>query len=274
MMIDCGDVVERYLETVNRELHCERLEDERILIDTPYLHADGDVIQVLLEPVVGGQIRFTDEGMTAARLEIHGVDIQSRKASSEASSVVRAYNVDLAGDTLQVQGQPANSSDMLIRLVGAMRGIDSLSSLKREAGAPRFDAQVITYLNSLFEGVSERPQIAGRTGHLYRLTAAVPRGDSQVLVQAAAGSTADAQQRSLEHALRVFFDIDGQMPRTNKLVVVSSIDERPWRSEDLQLLGEVAYVGSWSERERVTSFLQGTNIPGDPLLVRWQPTMG
>jgi hypothetical protein len=145
---------------------------------------------------------------------------------------------------------------------------------RRDRGTPRFDTRVITYLNSQFEGVVERPQKAGRTGYLYRLTAAVPRGDSEVLVQAAAGSTADAQQRSLEHALRVFFDIDGQMPRNSKLVMVSSTDERPWRSEDLRLLGEVAYVGSWSERERVTSFLQGTQIPKDPLLVRWQPTIG
>jgi hypothetical protein len=273
-VIDCREVVERYLNRVEADLQCTVLEDNRILIDTPHVHRDGDVVQLVLESAPGGLIRLTDEGLTAARLEMHGIDIGSRKAASEARSIVRAFNVDLDGETLQVQGTPANSPDMLIRLVGAMRGLESLSALRRDRGVRRFGAQVITYLNSQFDDVVERPQKAGRSGHLYRLTASVPRGDSEVLVQAAAGNTADAQQRSLEHALRVFFDINGEMARRDKLVLVSSSDERPWRSADLQLLGEVAYVGSWGERDRARAFLDGTEIPDDPLLASWQPTIG
>lgn len=272
-MIDCGNVVELYLDTIHRELHCTRLEDGRVLLETPYLHADGDIIEVLLEPAVGEQVRFTDEGITSARLETYGVDIRSRKAGKEAAAIARAYGVDLAGDTLQVQGPPSSASDMLIRLVGAIRGIDSLTALRREPAAPRFDAQLITFLNSQLEQVAERPQKAGRTGHIYRLTAAVQRHDEEVLVQSAAGATEDARQRSVEHALRVFFDINGQVPKRGKLVVVSSMDDQPWRSEDLQLLSEVAYVGSWSERDRVTSFLRGIEIPETPMLVHWQSSI-
>jgi hypothetical protein len=246
---------------------------DRLLIDTPYLHPDGDVIQVVMEPVGDSVVRFGDEGSTLARLGLHGVDIHRGSAARETQASLRSYRAELVGDELRVEGVTDETPDMFLRLIGAMRAVDGLASLRSDPGPVHFASRLTTFLQSQFPGVTERPRRTGTSGADYRLTAAVPRHGEDVLIQSAAGGKADTARRSVEHAFRIFSDIDGQVPKRQKLVVLSSGDRWPWPPEELKLLSRVAYVGGWDERDRVLEFLSAREVPEDPLLVSWQSSI-
>jgi hypothetical protein len=270
-MTTCETLIETYLSKVESELLCTPLEDgQRMLLDTPYLHPDGDVIQVVIEPLPGSLVRFGDEGATLARLRMYGVDVGKGSSAREARASLRAYRAELVGDELRVEGRAEEMPEMLLRLIGAMRAIDGLSALRTDPGPVQFASRLTTFLQSQFGDVNERPERRGMSGSSYRLTAAVPRRGEEVLIQSAAGGNADTARRSVEHAFRVFSDINGQVPIHQKLVVLSSGEGWPWPAEEVKLLSRVAYVGGWDERDRVAEFLRGDVLPKEPIMVSWQ----
>ena len=273
-MTTCETLVETYLALVESDLQCTPLEDgNRMLIDTPYLHPDGDVIQVVLESLAGSAVRFGDEGATLARLRMYGVDVAKGSAAREAQASLRSYRADLVGDELRVEGSAEETPEMFLRLIGAMRAIDGLSALRTDPGPVQFASRLTTFLQSQFAEVTEGPKRKGTSGASYRLTAAVPRRGKDVLIQSAAGGKADTARRSVEHAFRVFSDINGHVPKHQKLVVLSSGDRWPWPAEEIKLLSRVAYVGGWDERDRVVDFLKGEAMPKEPILVSWQSSI-
>ena len=273
-MTTCEILVERYLALVETELQCTPLDDgDRLLIDTPYLHPDGDVIQVVMESVGDSVVLFGDEGATLARLGVYGIDIHKGAAAREARASLRSYRAELVGDELRVEGASDETPEMFLRLIGVMRAIDGLAALRSDPGPVHFATRLTTFLQSQFPDVRERPERTGTSGAHYRLTAAVPRRGADVLIQSAAGGKADTARRSVEHAFRVFSDIDGQVPKSQKLVVLSSGDHWPWPAEELKLLSRVAYVGGWDERDRVLEFLRADVVPEEPLLVSWQTSI-
>lgn len=122
--------------------------------------------------------------------------------------------------------------------------------------------------------MQERPERVGLSGARYRLTAAVQRDEQDVLIQSASGGRSQTGRRSVEHAFRIFSDINGQIPTSNKLVVLSGQEREPWPQEDLRLLSRVAYVGAWDHRDRLVGFLQRTHVPKEHLLTSWQTSIG
>jgi hypothetical protein len=268
----CEALVEKYLRRVERDLRCVAIDQEsRLLVDTPYLFSDGDVVQVVVEYLPEGLVRIGDEGTVLARLELAGVELgKASKATKEARSILRSYRVDLVGDELRVENESADTADMFLRLVGAMRAIDGLSALRADPAPTRFERRVLSFLHSQFQGVGERPERMGKSGSRYRLTASVPRADHEVLVQSASGGQPQTVRRAVEHAFRVFADINGQLPKDQKLVILSA---DTWPDEDLRLLGGVAYVGGWAEQENILGFLKGEKIPEEPFLVPWQTSI-
>lgn len=273
-MTACESLVETYLALVERDLHCIPLEDgDRMLIDTPYLHPDGDVIQVVMEALGGSAVRFGDEGATLARLRMFGVDPRKGSATGELQGSLRSYRAELVGDELRVEGRVEETSELFLRLIGAMRAIDALRALRTDPGPVQFATRLTTFLQSQFPNVIERPERVGMSGSGYRLTAAVPRRDEEVLIQSAAGGNADTARRSVEHAFRVFSDINGHLPLRQKLVVLSSGDRWPWPPEEVRLLSRVAYVGGWDEIERVVDFVKGEVVPDEPILLAWQSSI-
>lgn len=271
-MNTCEAVVAKYLADLRRDLRCVEIGDGRMLISTPYLYQDGDVIQVVIEPLPGGLIRLGDEGAGTSRLEMAGVDPTKGKALTELQASLRAYRAGRVGDELRIEGPEQDVAEMLLRLVGALRAVDGLGVLKAEPAAVRFDRRVITFLQSQFEGVSERPRRTGRSGARYKLTAAVPRESERVLVQAAAGGHGQQGRRSVDHAFRVFSDINGEVSKEQKLVLLSG--EESWPPSDLALLSGVAYVGGWNERDQVVAFLRGEHMPENALLIPYQTPIG
>lgn len=144
--------------------------------------------------------------------------------------------------------------------------------LSARIDGPRRSESFLPVSGDVDEGV-EDPLLEFGFASLPQVRASLREGRHPLLIQSAAGGRADVARRSVEHAFRVFSDINGQVPKSQKLVVLSSGGAWPWPAEELRLLSRVAYVGGWDERERIVDFLQGEAVPSDPFLVSWRTSI-
>ena len=97
------------------------------------------------------------------------------------------------------------------------------------------------------------------------LTAAAGHEERLVYVQAASGGTAQAQRNAVEHAYTAFSDINGEVTSDRKLVVLDD-EKLSWIPHQVKLLTRVAFVGTWTDRQRWINFIRG-DVPNDSRLL-------
>lgn len=260
-MATCEEIVREYVGAVESAIACVTLPDGKVLIDTPYTYADGDVVQIGAERI-GDLIRLSDYGFALSRLEMQGVNVDAQQVRKGLAEIVRSYRVDLADDELRIDVRANSVGTAFMRLVGALREVGALQYLRPQSRPPVFERRVLTFLRSVTADVTEKPDVVGVSGTSYRLTARLRRPDARegepadVLAQAVSGGRSPTGLRAVNYAYRAFNDINGDRPASSKLVVLSD-EAGNWRAEDIRILATVAYVGGWWERDRLVTFIGG-----------------
>jgi hypothetical protein len=251
----CEEVVERYVSTLQEGFDCRALDESRTLVGTPYIYADGDGLDVMMS-LQGDRVTLSDLGASFGRLEMAGLNIESKSFQQRVAPVLKAFRIDLLGDALRVEGPIANTGDCLFRLIGAMREIDALQALRPDPRPPRFERRLLTYLRAKTPEVEPHPIVAGRSGTPYRLTASYKAREEPIFVQAIGGGRSETGLRSVNYAFRAFSDINGTRTARHKLAVLDE-DARGWRPQDINLLAMVAYVAAWWDRTPMEAYLAG-----------------
>jgi len=251
----CDEVVERYVNTLQEGFDCRTLDESRTLVGTPYTYADGDGLDVMIGRR-GSRVVLSDFGATFSRLEMAGLNIESKSFEQKIGAILKAFRVDLLGDALRVEGPIESTGDCLLRLVGAMREMDALQALRPDPRPPRFERRLLTYLKSKTPEVEPHPIVAGRSGTPYRLTASYRAQSERIFIQAIGGGRSETGLRSVNYAFRAFSDINGTRTARHKLAVLDE-DARGWRPQDINLLAMVAYVAAWWDRESMEAYLAG-----------------
>jgi hypothetical protein len=251
----CDEVVERYVSTLQEGFDCRALDDSRTLVGTPYIYADGDGLDVMMSRQ-GDRVVLSDFGASFSRLEMAGLNIESKSFQQRVAPILRAFRVDLLGEALRVEGPITNTGDCLLRLIGAMREIDALQVLRPDPRPPRFERRLLTYLKAKTPEVVPHPDVDGRSGTRYRLTASYMAHAEPIYIQAIGGGRSETGLRNVNYAFRAFSDINGTRTARHKLAV---LDENPkgWRRQDINLLAAVAYVAAWWDRTPMDAYLAG-----------------
>jgi len=151
-------------------------------------------------------------------------------------------------------------------MVEALANLDGLRLLAPQPRALPFPDQLVAVLDAEFPEVEPRARLVGESGISYKLTATASHGDRRVYVQAAAGGTARAQRSAVEHAYTAFSDINGVISPDGKLVVLDD-QRQEWASQQVRLLAKVAYVGTWTARDRWIEFVKGEVPKGSRILL-------
>jgi Domain of unknown function DUF1828 len=234
-----------------------------LLITTSHQYSDGDNVEVLVRQT-GRTVEVTDGGEALARLDLAGVSVDRGRAREIWRRLLRAHELELDDGRLALQGSLDNAGELIDNMASAVENIDGIRLLAPPAHVPPFAERLVVFFQSQFAQVEEGPQLRGRSGGYYRVTAAIGEPTASTFVQAVAGTSKQTRQRAVEHAYTMFSDVDGALPIGRKLVVLS---ENNWRSEQTALLSSVAYVGSWSYRERLLDFIGGVEGPHSRLLM-------
>jgi hypothetical protein len=263
----CDEVVEQYVSTLHEGFDCRALDEYRTLVGTPYTYADGDGLDVMISRQ-GDRVNLSDFGASFSRLEMAGLNTESATFQQKVAPILKAFRVDLLGEALRVEGPIANTGDSLLRLIGAMREIDALQVLRPDPRPPRFERRLLTYLKARSPEVIPHPDVDGRSGTRYRLTASYMAHPEPIHIQAIGGGRSETGLRNINYAFRAFSDINGIRTARNKLAVLDE-DPKGWRPQDINLLTTVAYVAAWWDRTPMEAYLAG-ETPEDHRLFETQ----
>lgn len=250
-MTGCDEVITAALGQLNDDWSCQPVADGWLLVTTPHQYSDGDRVELMVRHN-DKSIVVSDGGEALARLELAGVSVERGRAREMWRRLLRAHELELHSERLSMQGDLNETGSLVNNMANAVANIDGIRLLVPPPQSPHFADRLVTFLQAEFEYVIESPQLRGRSRGLYRTTAAVGDPDRATYVQAVAGRSIQIRQRSIEHAFTMFSDVNGALPQERKLVILSEGD---WRSEQISLLSSVAYVGSWSYRDRIVRFV-------------------
>jgi hypothetical protein len=265
-MTECQDIVRDYVTTIGDGFDCSQLPDGSILLTTPFFFADGDGVEVVVREEED-RVVVSDFGATLSRLRLAGVNTRSPRMQALIRDTVLGFEVSRDGEELFAEGPLDEVAELLERLTGAMRDADALRALRGDRRPPGFHARIVTYLQAQFDFVKERPTLVGRSGSEYLITAAAGNPGEPVYIQALTGGGSQTGRRNTDHAHRIFWDVNGDMPLKRKLVMLEDEAATPWRPEDVLLLSRVAFVGAWSSRDLASRFISGQVEPENHLLI-------
>lgn len=266
MTTPCDEIITSALTTMNEDWTCRPVNDGWLLVTTSHQYSDGDHVELLVRRDKGS-VLISDGGEALARLDLAGISVDHGRPRDIWRRLVRAHELELQDDRLSTYGDINQTGSLIENMANAIANIDGIRLLAPSPRSPRFADRVVTFFQGEFEYVTEGPQLRGRSNILYRATAAVGDPDEETFVQAVAGKTVQMRQRSVEHAFTMFSDINGALPTERKLVVLG---ESEWRAEQTRLLATVAYVGSWSNRERLVNFIREPYPRKSPILMASQ----
>lgn len=252
MTASCDEVISAALAKANDDWTCRPLDTGWLLVTTSHQYSDGDHVELLVRRDEGSVV-VSDGGEALARLELAGVNVDHGRARELWRRLLRAHEVELHAERLSVHGTLNETGSLINNMANAVANIDGLRLMAAPPPNPRFADRLVSFLQAEFEYVTEAPQLHGRSGVLYRATAAVGDSNQETFVQAVAGESAQIRQRAIEHVFTMFSDINGTLPHERKLVILS---EGEWKPEQTRLLSTVAYVGSWSYREQIVRFVR------------------
>jgi hypothetical protein len=259
----CEELISSALAKIDQDWTCTPVDGGWMLVTTSYQYSDGDYVEVLVRSV-DESIQITDGGEALARLDLAGVNIESGRAREMWRRLLRAHELELNHGRLIAQVAVDAAGQTIDDMANAMANLDGIRILVPASRSPKFAERLVIFFQGEFEHVEEGPQLRGKSGGLYKATAAVGGPEQPIIVQAVAGTNTQMRQRSMEHAFTMFSDINGSVPLRQKLVVLSADD---WKPEQERLLSGIAFVGSWAHRNRIVSFVTSEELPDSHLLM-------
>lgn len=270
-MTSCGSLIDSVLAGSAAGWHCREVSADTILLISPTHYSDGDAVEVMIK-TTGNEVVVHDGGEVAARLDGAGLRMDSGRIKKLWTRLLRAHAVDQHHGVVLKRTGRAHVAQAVHDMVEALANLDGLRLLAPPPRALPFPDQLVTILEAEFPEVEPRARLTGESGVSYKLTAAASHGERQVYIQAAAGGTARAQRSAVEHAYTMFSDIDGMIPPESKLVVLDD-QRQEWASQQVTLLTKVAYVGTWTARERWIEFVRGQALDRSRVLLTEEQQM-
>lgn len=262
--MDCANLIERHTGYLAEGFSCEPLPDGNVLVITPYQLPDGDLIEIQVEDRGGGRVRVSDLGETFASLMVQGFDpMGSDKRDWLLKQAVRLGDVELNEGELRKEGSSEDVGRVLLDVVTAIRAVSDLIYLHRSQEPQDFDARVITFLSDHTVGVEPKTTVRGLSGHSYRLTAKVLRQEHPPLLLSTLSPRSKGQVKAaVDRTVRQWVDIDGSMPREQKVSFLNDASVQ-WAKSDVLLLSKLSVVGTWSDRQQLAEFVSGNREPTD-----------
>lgn len=263
-MSNCDSLVAAVLAEQAEGWACRLLADDTLLLVSPLHYSDGDAVEVMVK-TSGNEVIIHDGGESVARLDAAGTGVDQGRLRDVWTRLLRAHSVEHDHGLVLRKTVLSNAAQAVQEMVEALANIDGLRLLAPPPRALPFPDRLTGLLEAEFPDVRRRVKRRGASGIPYYLTAMAGHEKRQVYVQAASGGTARAQRTAVEHAYTAFSDINGEVPSDHRLVVLDN-EKLTWIPEQVKLLTRVAFVGTWTDRQRWINFIRGGS-PNDSRLL-------
>jgi hypothetical protein len=216
------------------------------LVTLPLAYYDDDLVTLFVEPYERG-VRVSDQGTTAMRLHMTGVDLDNKKITEawhRSLTPLGPQSAAAEDGVVAAWGETEHVGDLLTAVAeGAMR-VDQLRWAANDRRPMKFRERVVHRLAEVAGGaeyVTPNARIRQTSGRTRRVTAAVGT-DPATSVYIQAISTSSGGQ-ALEHCYYIFSQSD--LARERKLAVASGTPASwPHLVKELQKVTDVAFFDS------------------------------
>lgn len=263
-MSNCDSLVAAVLAEQAAGWSCRPVADDTLLLISPLHYSDGDAVEVMVK-ASGDEVIVHDGGESAARLDAVGAGLDQGRLRDAWVRLLRAHAVEHDHGLVLRRTALSDAARAVQEMVEALANIDGLRLLAPPPRALPFPDRLVGLLEAEFPDVKRRVKRNGVSGMPHQLTAAAGREERLVYVQAASGGSARAQRSAVEHAYTTFSDINGEVTSDRKLVVLDN-EKLKWIPRQISLLTRVAFVGTWTDRQRWIDFIRG-DVPNDSRLL-------
>jgi uncharacterized protein DUF1828 len=217
----------------------------------PLTYWDDDAVTVYVEPFEDG-FRVSDQGATAVRLLMTGMNLESVKVSEawqRSITVLNLFNPTDEDLELAHFTDERGLGEAVLKVCEASMRVDQLRWLHGGPPPARFPERVVKKLHSAVGNrATIRPNAPLRLRHgLERqVTAAllIPRGEA-IFVQAVGGSSKESRDRAVEHCSFVFQQA-ADLPKERRIAVAHGRREQ-WADVYVETLAEAAEVAFFDE---------------------------
>lgn len=274
MSLDGGEVVKLYLENLAGGFSCQSY-GEIVVITTPYLYHDDDMIYVAVKELPGGKVKVTDQGEAVMHPFSHGFDLaRSPWGMETAREIARDEFVELDGGTLSKTGPVEEVGRMILDVVTAARGVSDLiyahrayARIKHNRPAPSPSDPVVSFAGTtaytaflenleLFLVESDlklipSPKRAGGSGQVYTVHYCI---NGAAYLQSLNPSRAARAKAAVDRAFSMWADCNGGLTRDRKLTLLND-ETFAWKAAHINRLSQVSTVVRWSERDQLPALL-------------------
>lgn len=252
MTITCEDVLSSYYQYLSDNFTCYP-EGNFIVIETPFLYSDGDVIYLYLEQR-GEETRLTDLGETVRRLAIYNINWNSSRIQSLFSKILSRTGISSSRGVLTTKVLPGdNLADLISDLVQAIQQIDDLVFTLKDYSPKSFRDEVETFLRK--EGLIPELnfKIEGHSGTQWRVHFFLNHRKN-VLLKAISASTRGGARYHAVVTYAMYDDIKKKYPHFRRAAILDDSNRGIWDLETLNLINTVLDLRLvyWEERQLLT----------------------
>ena len=250
--LTCEQTIREHIKFLGSRFSCDT-SDGRAWVTSPYAFPDGDLLEVAVAELGGGQFRVTDLGETLRHLADLGFDPRlTSKGEYLVSESLKHHHAELdrgmITKTVSLPEVAAAIQDVLM----ACYSIAHLIFLARGSRPATFVEEVGHFLTEQDVKVEPRHREKGMSGTTYDFDYLVRGQHGDGLVVALSPAMMSGVTGMVNATFRKWSDVsNGRWHGT-------ILDDRliNWRPNDITLLSDVSKVYRWKEREALLELLK------------------
>jgi hypothetical protein len=250
----CEEIIAAYINSVKDQMRCRTTPQGRLSIQTPYLYADHDNIELFLRQHPN-RVVVSDLGETLKRLDTVGMDVsRSSDLYHLMNKIATGFGVGIQSGVLVKDGPPEQVGQMLFDVLLACQAVGDLIYGSRSYQPLQFKDEVAEVLEDSGIAFFRGESVTGNSGTAYKVDFRIRRPDGNVFVQTLAPSSRTRGKVIVNSTFRMWSDIEEETKRKISLVNDEGVGIP---SADQNILSKVSRVLKWSERPRFLDVLRG-----------------
>lgn len=250
--MDCDAIVRALLEDAEQVFGC--VPSGRpgvVLLSTPLLYHNGDLVQVTVEPLPGGEVRVTDGALTLMRLDFEGAPVSGPAHRGRALALARSYGLYLDEGALGTRATGDQVAGAVWRVASAAVQLDAISHEDIPTRSESFARKVESWLESQVSYPTvRRAELPGTSLQVDLLL----RTRVPLYLQAATGPSRGERVKSIRSAAWTFRM--ATMLRPAQRVVVAKDKIEGLTAPELREITDVATLATWSRRAELLDYVE------------------
>lgn len=230
---------------------CRQISDDLVRIRTPFTYPDGDIVDLFVED---DGSRITDLGETLRWLRMQtATRTRTIKQQSIIESVCSCNGLELSLGQIRTKTGDLTSRTLASSVVSLAQGCVRVSDVwftYRHRNIVSVADEVAEYLDENDVGYERNKRIEGHSGREVTLDFLVPKSNS--LVQVLASSSSATTLRVVDHAVRVWKDLEG---RGYNFVTLVDDSSDVWNKGEIDWFHEMSSVANWSQPKDLLQYL-------------------